>query len=157
MCCCEIESSSTNIQKYNKIANKISSILHFCLVILMLLWLHIVVYSSFDSKLSIMKPVQKMLCSSTLLSWNILELSHHDIRMFKPSHEERTHNSCHQLHVWLRLQTVLSQPVNEWPFFILLQLNCLTPPCHGNEDSHEWDSHEWDFPHDIHKSQRMIQ
>lgn len=90
------------IQKFyfthiENIVTKISPIMHFYLMTLMLLLPHSVVHALFDSKWSLLKPVQKMLCTFTLLSRHILEPSYHDSLMFKPSCVERRHSNHHQL------------------------------------------------------------
>lgn len=58
---------------------------------------HSVVHALFDPKWSLLKPIQKMLCTFTLLSRHILEPSYRDLLMFKPSHLERRHNNRRQL------------------------------------------------------------
>lgn len=64
---------------------------------LVLLLPHSVVHALFDPKWSLLKPIQKMLCTFTLLSRHILEPSYHDLLMFKPSHVGRRHNNRRQL------------------------------------------------------------
>lgn len=59
----------------NIIVTKIFPIMHFYLMTLVLLLLHSVVHALFDSKWSLLKPVQKMLGTFTLLSRHILEPS----------------------------------------------------------------------------------
>lgn len=68
------------IQKFyfthiENIVTKIFPIMHFYLMTLMLLLRHSVFHALFDSKWSLLKPVQKMLGTFTLLSRHILEPS----------------------------------------------------------------------------------
>lgn len=58
---------------------------------------HSVVHALFDPKRSLLKPIQKMLCTFTLFSWHILEPSYRDLLMVKPSHVGRRHNYRRQL------------------------------------------------------------